>query len=223
MLVIGPGKSNILKDVHLQSYFKIIDLVDHNQEALDYQKNILINCNSKVSYFNDELSTKGFTNFLQEKYDIILCTEVLEHVHNNNELLKEMNNRLTSDGFLFVSVPNKYIDKFLMKFDKTYMHTNDNSKGHVNFYNKKTFKNLLQNSNFKIFSLKGIASEFLPFHLMLTISKIKVDDDTGEIIEQNSLYVKFGGFLMKLLVLSRLNKLLNHFLPRCYLAIVKNN
>ena len=110
-----------------------------------------------------------------------------------------------------------------MKFDKTYMHTNDNSKGHVNFYNKKTFKNLLQNSNFKIFSLKGIASEFLPFHLMLTISKIKVDDDTGEIIEQNSLYVKFGGFLMKLLVLSRLNKLLNHFLPRCYLAIVKNN
>ena len=58
---------------------------------------------------------------------------------------------------------------------------------------------------------------------MLTISKSKVDDDTGEIIEQNSFYVKLGGFLMRLLVLSRLNKLLNYFIPRCYLAIVKNS
>ena len=105
MLVIGPGKSNILKDVHLQSYFKIIDLVDHNQEALDYQKNILINCNSKVSYFNDELSTRGFTNFLQEKYDIILCTEVLEHTNNPFIAVEELLRMVKKGGHIYVSTP----------------------------------------------------------------------------------------------------------------------
>ena len=108
-----------------------------------------------------------------------------------------------------------------MKLDKSYMHAEDNMKGHINFYNKRTFRNLLENNDFTIISLKGIASEFLPFHLMLTISKTDVDDDTGEIIEQNSFYVKIGGFFMKLMVFSKINILFNYFTPRCYLAFVK--
>jgi 2-polyprenyl-3-methyl-5-hydroxy-6-metoxy-1,4-benzoquinol methylase len=224
LLVIGPGKSTILSDIQLQSSFTSIDFVDHNQEALDFQKKLLCNnSNCVIHYHMAELSIDEPLDFLLNEYDLILCTEVIEHVDNNQKLLLKIHELLSNTGIFIISVPNKYIDKFLLRLNNNYMQTHDLSKGHLNFYNKFEFKNLLNNSGFEILKLNGIASEFVFFHFILVYFKVHIDEDTGQIYDTNNSAVKWGARLMRLILYFRLNYFLNFIIPRNYLAITKKS
>ncbi len=43
----------------------------------------------------------------EEKYDLIVCTEVLEHIVEKPQFLKKIKNLLSSDGHLILSTPRK--------------------------------------------------------------------------------------------------------------------
>ncbi|MDD5731933.1 MAG: methyltransferase domain-containing protein [Patescibacteria group bacterium] len=65
-----------------------------------------------VDYFNN---LKADLNFdlnepliLEEKFDIILCLDVMEHVKNTGNLLKTVDNNLKSGGVLLISAPFFY-------------------------------------------------------------------------------------------------------------------
>lgn len=45
---------------------------------------------------------------LGDKYDFIICSEVLEHLYKPQRLLHTMVRHLKDDGFLFITVPNGY-------------------------------------------------------------------------------------------------------------------
>ena len=60
-----------------------------------------------------------FSNiFPKKKFDVIICSEVLEHLEDPTIILKKLNNLLNSDGILLGSVPNGFglteIEKFLI-------------------------------------------------------------------------------------------------------------
>ena len=202
MLIIGPGKSNILKDICNLKTFINIDLVDHNDDALNYQKNLLKNFNSNFKFYNTELSIKQPLSFLNLQYDIIICTEVLEHVRDNYNLLNRIYQLLNQNGLFFVSVPNKYVDNMLLKLNKNYMQNHDENIGHLNFYNKIEFINLLKNANFNIKSFYKIASEYIPFHIILALSNTHIDEDTGEVLKKD-FSVLFGITIVRLLKYSK--------------------
>jgi SAM-dependent methyltransferase len=92
----------------LKHYLKMIDKInepcldigDTNwiAEQISKQYNVKIE-NTLKSDFNDSIKTKG------EKYETILCFEVLEHVMNPSRFLKDIHRLLAPGGILYLSTP----------------------------------------------------------------------------------------------------------------------
>jgi 2-polyprenyl-3-methyl-5-hydroxy-6-metoxy-1,4-benzoquinol methylase len=73
-------------------------------DAVDYQHEPppLLQCNKdKVTYFHKDLFDKHI-----QQYDLIILRHVLEHTHHPVKLLKELGQRLTINGILYLEVPN---------------------------------------------------------------------------------------------------------------------
>jgi len=89
---------------------------------------------------------KGFKRQMSKKYDLILCIEVIEHVKNDEQLLKEMRNCLKPGGYLYISTPSAnaplYKLGLLNKFDK--------EVGHLRRYSTKNLIEKVMNSGLVI-------------------------------------------------------------------------
>jgi 2-polyprenyl-3-methyl-5-hydroxy-6-metoxy-1,4-benzoquinol methylase len=124
-----------------------------------------------------------------EKFDIIICSEVLEHLQNPQELLFSMARHLKSDGMLLVTVPNGYgpFEMEQLIFVRTgiirlgriikcatlkaikhnvvgtkFVMTNDES-GHIHFFTLGQIRSLAESGNFKILIVEK--SSFLAGHV----------------------------------------------------------
>ena len=87
-----------------------------------------------------------------EKFNLIICSEILEHINNDEESLSKIHNLLENKGILVVSVPSSnsllYKFGFLKKFDKRV--------GHLRRYSFETLVNKLQNNGFTVLKVKKI-------------------------------------------------------------------
>jgi len=70
---------------------------------LDTQK--ILEAKSRVDFL---CSNALFLPFKERCFDIVICSQILEHVQTPEEILNEIRRVLKSDGKLFVSVPNRF-------------------------------------------------------------------------------------------------------------------
>lgn len=197
-----------------------IEMIDHNQESINYQKKLIKHFNISKIFKNQELSNSNPLSELPCKYNLILCTEVIEHVEQDDKLLKEISLLLKEDGFCIVSVPNGIVDKFFMRLNKEYMTNVENGKGHINFYTKTELLVKLKQNGLIAINHAFIASEYTILHFILVIFKIYIDEDTGE-ITSNRLIVKLGGKIVLMLQKTKLAKLLDYIIPRNIFVVAK--
>jgi len=120
---------------------------------------------------------------LEDKFDAIILSEVLEHVKSPNRLLKTLNDLLRSDGILIVTVPNGYgpfeIDQFLWKRDFLYLSsllqvlqrhierprddggldlspaTRNDDSPHINFFSWRAIHKVLRQAGFDVVHYRG--------------------------------------------------------------------
>lgn len=113
--------------------------------------------------------------FNEKVFNLIICTEVLEHTLWPQQLLKEVNRVLSNEGKLVLSVPNiaslsyriawlfghipscAATGNFPLELGSTaYQRTSDHVLGgHVIDFNLKRIVSLLQHMGFKVVSVKG--------------------------------------------------------------------
>lgn len=89
---------------------------------------------------------KGKYFFSKQKFDTIVCLNVLEHIRDDKRALKNMYELLRSGGHLILLVPA--YDFLFGKIDKEI--------GHFRRYNNKLLKSLLEEAGFKIFKSRVI-------------------------------------------------------------------
>ena len=83
---------------------------------------------------------------LGSDFDYVICTEVIEHILDDNRLIKEIAGILKKDGVLLLTAPYKNYVRF--KYD-TISYIEDG--GHVRWgYDLEDFEKLCQNNNLKI-------------------------------------------------------------------------
>jgi len=127
-------------------------------------------------------------------YDAIICSEVLEHLHNPSALLKTLHGSLKTDGLLIVTVPNgtgpremlvtKPILKLreknakiwagilrlkkLMGYSGTTIQSDADNLDHIQFFSKKDLILLSEKNNFAIESLNNtnFIDDVFPFSLL---------------------------------------------------------
>jgi SAM-dependent methyltransferase len=105
------------------------------------------------------------------KFDIIICSHVLEHLYHPEVLLADLKNNLDKDGKIIVVLPNILHWKQRLKFlkgDFKYTETGPLDRTHYRFYDWQTAIDLVQSAGLKVtvYEANGyfpLASKLLPF------------------------------------------------------------
>ncbi|MGE3260407.1 MAG: class I SAM-dependent methyltransferase [Bacteriovoracia bacterium] len=130
----------------------------------------------------------------REKFDLILCSHVLEHLIDPWSLLRQLNAITVPGGRIVAAVPNirhfRALFPLFFRGDFTYTDAGTMDEGHLRFFTKKTFCTLLESSGYKIVRVAdqgrdpgtkaklldqltlGLFSEFLDYQYMIWAEKV---------------------------------------------------
>lgn len=153
---IGCGVG--LLDFYLAKKGHLVDGFDISEKAIS----VAINSAKIIKQKN--LPKFKVLNFPKEiiskTYDLVICSEVLEHLKNDVLAVKNIHKLIKKDGLIMASAPSLNAPLFkigvLNKFD--------HRVGHLRRYSYTTFINLFKNSKFKIVEViktEGIIRNFL--------------------------------------------------------------
>lgn len=156
---------------------------DFNAELLKRANN-WVDKNKKINFTNGDL-TKALP-FPNNYFDIIIFTEVLEHIDDEIKPLKEIYRILKNDGKLFLTVPNKNfpfkwdpLNKIRMKLGLGHFSEFNTILGGVWSYDHKRLycfddlERLSVKSNFKFVKKVSLTHECLLFnYLILRVGKV---------------------------------------------------
>jgi len=125
--------------------------------GLDISQRAIKNCKLNAKLLNLENKTHFEVidfpkKFSKGKFDLIICSEIIEHIKDDNECLLKIHDLLGNNGILVISAPSNnallYKFGFLNKFDERV--------GHIRRYEVETLKNKLQNDGFTVLDVKKI-------------------------------------------------------------------
>lgn len=192
VLDVGCGNGNISR---------YIGSFGHKVLGIDISKSSIDKANSLNS-----LDNVTFKNIPAEqidpemKYDLIICSEVIEHLHIPNLVVNTLRNKLTKDGVLIITVPNGYgprevlITKpvqFIMEylpgtfkvlnavksslgFKGTTVQSDAEDLKHIQFFSKKSLLNMATSNNLKLtnFRSSNFIESVFPFSLITKKSRM---------------------------------------------------
>ena len=98
--------------------------------------------------------------FEDNSFDLIICSEVLEHLHEYNAALNEMFRVLKPGGKLYASVPAEWPEKICWRLSKEYQ---NQPGGHLRIFNQKDLVNEICNVGFKFLSSERYHSIHSPY------------------------------------------------------------
>ena len=81
--------------------------------------------------------------FRDNWFDIVICSEILEHVRDHETAIREATRVLRPDGDLVVSVPRYFPERVCWFLSKAYCNT---PGGHIRIYRKKEIVSLIENA-----------------------------------------------------------------------------
>lgn len=161
ILDIGCGNGDNARI--LNKYGRVIDGITlsekEKENAQQYMSNIYIH--------NLE---NGLPSDLAYKYDVIICSHVIEHIAYPKKLLNDIKQMLSPNGILIVALPNlmHYQSRFRLLFgDFNYEESGIWDYTHLRWYTFKTGGELLTHHNFNLVNL--MVSGDIP---LLSITKI---------------------------------------------------
>lgn len=99
---------------------------------------------------------------LDKEFDLIIMSQVLEHLDDIDNILKKIKSLMTENGVLVIAVPN--IDSFLVKL----LGTRDNSclwvPEHLNYFSKKGLMTYLNRLGFRVLRYQQISR--IPYNFL---------------------------------------------------------
>lgn len=138
--------------------------IEHSKEAGQSSKNFLklLQCNiEELALIERKLKIK--------KFDIIIFSDVLEHLYDPIGIIKSYQSLLKENGTIVVTVPNiaNIFSRIALLFGNfNYSETGVMDKTHIRFFTRKNLKRLAKESGLKIVSQKYdsvIVRWFVPF------------------------------------------------------------
>lgn len=164
ILDIGCGAGTL--SFYLANYGNYVKGIDISPKAINA-------CKTSAQKLGLTQNTKfQVGNFLKTKiqgdFDLILCTEIIEHLPKDKIAIKKIFNYLKPDGLVIITVPSikapLYKTNFVKKFDK--------KVGHLKRYDGEELKSLLKKTGFKILKIHHTEGPFRNFLFISPLGKI---------------------------------------------------
>jgi len=177
IIEIGCGAGNIMQKIKKGKIIWGVDLSDFMLKVSQSKKYYLP---VKFIKGNVENLPKEIINC---KFDKIYCSEVLEHVENPDNVLKEIKKISKKNSIIVISIPNEklinQIKEFLQKmkvFNFFFPHISKkmDDEWHLHRFDLGKFKNLIFN-DYLIKKIKGIPFGFIPIRYVIKL-KLKTND-----------------------------------------------
>lgn len=143
--------------------------IDYSIKAIELAKGRL----TKAIVF--DLENEGVP-FLEEKFDVIVFADVLEHLKNPELVLRKFSTILSDEGIIVVSVPNVaniHIRSNLFFGRWNYEESGILDRTHLKFFTKKTIRESILNSDYNIIKIKSTPGfNFIFFRYFSFLKKI---------------------------------------------------
>ena len=161
MLDVGCGEGRHIFGV-MQNYpdIKCIgldmdkDSLNKVEEGYEYFKSIT---NAGVDLLKGSAYSLPFPN---NSFDLVVCSEVLEHLHEYNDAVKEIHRVLKPGGKFYASVPASWPERICWILSKDYQ---NQPGGHLRVFNQKKLVSEIKNSGFKFLSSEKFHSIHSPY------------------------------------------------------------
>ena len=140
----------------------------HEVLGIDISKNAIRACNES----KEKLNLGRNINFIRlnfpkkipnKVFDFVICSEVLEHLENDEKVIKTISSLLRKGGKLLFSVPSKNAPIYKIGLLQNY----DKRVGHLRRYTAEELLNLIINEGFlieKVVKTEGMLRNFLFFN-----------------------------------------------------------
>jgi len=110
-------------------------------------------------------------------FDIVICTEVIEHTPNPQKALHEMHRLLKKDGILILTVPNQFWHPVIVVANKLKLRPYEGFENWVGWAQLRTWLNEI---GFSLVEMRGF--HLFPFILPFTYKVLQYLDRCGEAI-----------------------------------------
>jgi 2-polyprenyl-3-methyl-5-hydroxy-6-metoxy-1,4-benzoquinol methylase len=112
---------------------------------------------AKENFASDNLIFKNINELTDEKFDVIISFQVIEHVQNGKTFLKKLKGMLNSGGILLLTTPDKH-NRLFNYIQKPW------NKYHLKEYSEKNMENLIKQFfvDFEILKISSVAELVLP-------------------------------------------------------------
>lgn len=156
ILDIGSGAGTLSLLLASQGY-EVVG-IDVSAEAItkSRQSATHLNLQTKVNFLNYDI----FEFISNEKFDLILCLEVIEHLLDEEKFMKKIKKILVNNGLIIFSTPLDSAPLVKLGLAKSF----DDKVGHLRRYNKTKFVTLLTSNNFsveKVIETEGVVRNSL--------------------------------------------------------------
>ena len=111
--------------------------------------------------------------FSDNFFDLVICSEVLEHIPDDRKAVSELVRVLKPGRTLVVSVPRDLPEKICWALSEDY-HTVEN--GHIRIYNKKELIRLLEQSGLKKYGFHYAHSLHVPYWWLKCLFGVRRED-----------------------------------------------
>ncbi len=145
ILVLGSGTGSFDKRLADSGFNNIISS-DINQENYTYS-------NENIKFMPLDLNS-DFSAKINQDFDLIIATELIEHLSSPNKFIKECKNLLNKKGVLIISTPNLHNLQsrinFLLFGYPSYFITKPEKYGHISPIFDNIFFYILEKHNLKL-------------------------------------------------------------------------
>jgi ubiquinone/menaquinone biosynthesis C-methylase UbiE len=174
------------------------------EEGYEYFKSI---SNAGAEFF---IGSAYSLPFESDSFDLIVCSEVLEHLHEYNDAVKEIHRVLKPGGKFYASVPASWPEKICWYLSKEYQ---NQPGGHLRIFNQNNLVDEIEGEGFKFLSSERFHSIHSPYWWLRCF--FWNSQDTNLLVK---LYKKLleRHILKKPIILNQIDKLLNPILGKSF-------
>jgi SAM-dependent methyltransferase len=192
ILDVGPGYADFSRIAASVTGARSITFVDCDTAVLHWQAQRCTEAGINARLLTILLNSTTVTS-ISDRFGLIHCQEVLEHLPDAGETLRALTSLLLPGGRIIITVPTRRSERLLRFLNPSYMR--DEPHGHVNEFDEPVLRALLAGAGLSVLVFLPAQPQYFIAHSWLVGTRMKLEGSTGKILTRGIRSFVFGNLV----------------------------